>query len=603
MDREKHKHLPLRLASLGVVVSVVLGLLGLRLWQLQILDGDHYAQLADGNRLRIYRTSAPRGLIVDRRGVPLVVNRPSFSVYLLPMELREPDRVLPQLASLLGVAQDGIATRLAKSRTHPFEPVRIRRDVGLRVVTAIEERRTEMQGVLVDAEPVRVYRYRHLAAHVLGYLGEISAEELEVLRPRGYRPGDLIGKAGIEWQYDAVLRGEDGEQVVEVDASGRPLRVLREQAARPGNSVVTSLDRTLQELAEAELADKTGAIVVMDPRNGEILAMASNPTYDPNLFALGISQSAWDRVSGDPRHPLQNRAAASAYEPGSVFKIVTGVAGLRERKATAATRFYCRGSLTLGRWVFRDLVAHGNIDFLTGVAQSCNVMFWELGRDLGPERLYAEARRFGLGERTGVDLPVEAAGLVPSREYKEARWREPWYPGDTLNMAIGQGFVLATPLQVARMAAAIANGGQILQPRLVRAITDADGRVVRRAESRVQRRLDLEPLAMEAMRRGLEAAVARGTGRAAAVSGIAVAGKTGSAETPRGRPHAWFVGYAPAQDARIVVAVLVEHGHRGGLVAAPIARRIIETWHAQSAAAVQSRVESRPPILPAARKP
>ncbi|MDR5684105.1 MAG: penicillin-binding protein 2 [Armatimonadota bacterium] len=583
MDRDKPSHLPMRLASLGVVVSVMLGLLALRLWQLQVLQGEHYAQLAEGNRLRIYRTAAPRGLILDRRGVPLVANRPSFSVSILPLELGEPDRVLPHLAALLGVPEGEIRRRLAGSRTPPFEPVRIRRDVGLRVVTAIEERRTEMRGVVVEAEPVRVYRYRQLAAHVLGYLGEISAQELAVLRPRGYRAGDLIGKAGIERHYDAFLRGDDGEQVVEVDASGRPLRVLREQTARPGRSVVTTLDRELQALAEAELAGRAGAIVAMDPRNGEILAMASNPTYDPNLFAAGISEATWARLSEDPRHPLLNRAVASAYEPGSVFKVVTGLAALADGKATAGSRFYCSGSLTLGRWVFRDLAAHGNIDFLTGVAQSCNVMFWQLGRALGPDRLRAHATMLGLGERTGVDLPSEAEGIIPSREYKQTRWREPWYPGDTLNMAIGQGFVLATPLQIARMAAAIANGGQLVQPRLVRAVVDGEGRVVRRIEARVQRRVDLPPAALQAMRRGLEAVVVRGTGRAAAVPGVAVAGKTGSAETPRGRPHAWFVGYAPADRPQIAVAVLIEHGYRGGLSAAPIARRIVEAWYSASA--------------------
>jgi len=578
MEPEKPRQLATRVASLGVGLTVALGVLALRLWQLQVLQGDYYAQLADTNRLRVHRVPAPRGLVLDRRGVPLVTNRPAFSVSILPMELRDPGRVVPELARLLGVPEQELWTRWERGRRRPFEPVRVRRDVGIRVVTVLEERRQELRGVQVEAEPVRVYPFGTAAAHVLGYLGEVSAEELEALRPRGYRPGDLIGKAGVERTYDAVLRGDDGEQVVEVDAAGRPLRLLREQAARPGNTLVLSLDWELQQEAERQLQGRLGAVVAMDPRTGEILAMASSPSFDPNRFSAGISERDWRRLSQDRRNPLLNRATASAYEPGSVFKVVTGLAALQEGRTTPSSRFLCPGYLQLGRWVFRDLQAHGVVDFTTGVAQSCNVMFWTLGRALGPQRLADYARQLGFGRPTEVDLPLEVAGVIPDPEYKQRTWREAWYPGDTLNMAIGQGFVLVTPLQVARALSAVANGGTLLQPRLARAVLSPDGRLVRTFPPKVQGSLRASPSALAALRRGLEAVVERGTGQAARVEGLRVAGKTGSAETPRGRPHAWFAGYAPADQPRIVVVVLVEHGYRGGLSAAPIARAILERW-------------------------
>ncbi|MDR5708326.1 MAG: penicillin-binding protein 2, partial [Armatimonadota bacterium] len=547
-----------RIAALTAVFTGALGLVGLRLWQLQVLQGAYYDQLAQGNRLRINRLAAPRGLILDRRGIPLATNRPSFSVAVLPMALLDRRRVLEDLSRVLGVPEVEIREKLREAP--PFALVRIQRDVGIRVLTTLEERRADLQGVVVIADPLRSYPRGTLAAHVLGYLGEISGPELQRLRSWGYEAGDLIGKMGVERQYDRLLRGEDGEQVVEVDAAGRPLRMLRQQEGRPGHTVVLTLDLRLQEAAERALGARPGAVVAMDPRTGEILAMASWPSYDPNLFAVGISPEVWRRIAGDRRMPLLNRALAAAYEPGSVFKVVTGLAALHTSAADTSSTFFCPGSLTLGGRVFRDLRAHGRVTFRSGVAQSCNVMFWQLGLRVGPTHLARMARSLGLGERTGVDLPGEVEGIVPTVEYKRQVFGEPWYPGDTLNMAIGQGFTLVTPLQVARMMAAVANGGQVPQPRLLRSILSPEGRVLYTSRPVVLRRLSLPPRAWAAIREGLVAVVEEGTGRAAAVEGLTVAGKTGSAETPRGRPHAWFAGYAPAEDPRLVVVVLVEHG-------------------------------------------
>lgn len=564
-----------RIGHLGLVVILAFALLAGRLWQLQAIEGGHYLELSEQNRIRDYAVPAPRGVIFDRRGQPLVTNRASFTVALLPMEVRDPPRLAEALARLLDVDAAEILARLAEGRRRPFEPVRLRRDVDRRVVVAIEENRLDLPGVVIQAEPVREYLHGALAGHALGYLGEITEAELRT-RP-DYRPGDLIGKTGVERTYDDLLRGQAGRLRVEVDAAGRPGRVLGRQAARPGHSLVLNLDATLQRVAEEQLRGHVGAVVAMDPRTGEVLVLASSPGYDPAVFAGGISPANWRRLTSDRGLPLLNRATEGTYEPGSVFKVVTGTAALAEGVARRESTYACTGALVLGRWVFRDLAAYGTVSFVRGVQVSCNVMFWTLGRAVGPERLARYATALGLGVPTGVDLPAEAAGFIPSVAWKPRAHGEPWYPGDTLNMSIGQGWVLTTPLQVARMLSAIANGGTLVQPVLARRVITPDGREVRAIAGRrtpVPERLPAA--ALETLREGLRAVVEAGTGRAAAVEGLAVAGKTGSAENPRGRPHAWFAGYAPAERPALVVVAFVEHGYRGGIAAAPIAKAIFE---------------------------
>lgn len=564
-----------RVTRIGLIAVLLFLLLAGRLWSLQAIQGDYYRGLSEQNRIRDFAVPAPRGVIYDRRGQPLVTNRAAFTVSVLPMEVRQPGRLADALAALLGMDREEILARIEAGRRRPFEPVPLRRDVGKPVVLAIEENRMDLPGVVIQAEPVREYLQQSFAAHALGYLGEITGDELRA-KP-GYRPGDLIGKSGIERAYDETLRGESGRLRVEVDAAGRPMRVLDRQAAHPGRSLVTNLDTALQAVAEQHLRGKVGAVVAMDPRNGEILALASSPTYDPGLFAGGISAANWRRLTGDRGLPLLNRAAEGTYEPGSVFKIVTGLAALSEGVANRNSVFHCTGSLQLGRWIFRDLAAYGTVNFIRGTQVSCNVMFWTLGRAVGVERLARYATGLGLGGPTGIDLPAESAGLIPTAEWKQQTWKEPWYPGDTLNMAIGQGFVLTTPVQMARVVSAVANGGVLIRPHLARRILAPDGRTVRVfASEGVPAGVTLPPAALQVMRDGLRAVVAGGTGTAAAVPGLEIAGKTGSAENPRGRPHAWFAGYAPAGRPALVVVVFIEHGYRGGLNAAPIARALFE---------------------------
>jgi penicillin-binding protein 2 len=491
------------------------------------------------------------------------------------MEVRQPGRLAEALSTVLAMDRDEILAKIETGRRRPFEPVPLRRDVGKAVVLSIEENRLDLPGVIIEAEPVREYLRQSLAAHALGYLGEITEEELKT--KTGYRAGDLIGKTGVERVYDDMLRGAAGRLRVEVDAAGRPQRVLDRQPTRPGRSLVVNLDATLQAVAEAQLAGKVGAIVAMDPRNGEVLILASSPAYDPALFAGGISASNWRRLTGDRRLPMLNRAAEGTYEPGSVFKIVTGLAALSEGVANRGSVFHCTGSIALGRWVFHDLAAYGTVNFVRGTQVSCNVMFWTLGRALGEARLSRYAMGLGLGQTTGVDLPAEAVGSIPTAEWKQRTWKEPWYPGDTLNMAIGQGFVLTTPLQIARMVSAVANGGTLFRPRLARRLLAADGSEIRTfAPEAEPPSLRVPAGALATLQEGLRAVVAGGTGAAAAVAGLEIAGKTGSAENPRGRPHAWFAGYAPADRPALVVVAFIEHGYRGGLVAAPMVKAIFE---------------------------
>ena len=579
-----------RAAVLGVVFLALFVVLEARLWSMQAIQGPHYLRLSEQNRLRDYIIPAPRGVIYDRRGQPIVTNRAAFTVSVLPMEVKDPAHLAEVLAPVLSMARAEILMRLESGRQRRFEPVTLRRDVHKTIVMTLEEHRLDLPGVIVQAEPVRDHLKGEAGAHALGYLGEITEDELRS-RP-GYRAGGLIGKSGVERVYDNVLRGIDGRQRVEVDAAGRPIRVLSREAAQPGQSLVLNIDADLQAVAETALGNRTGAVVAMDPRNGEILVMVAHPAFDPNQFAGGISPANWKRLTGDRRIPLLNRATEGTYEPGSVFKIVTGLAALSEGVARRDTMFNCTGQLALGRWIFHDLHAYGPVNFMKGVAVSCNIVFWTLGGRLGDERLHRYARMLGLAQPTGIDLPTEASGTIPSAEWKRRIYKEPWYPGDTMNMAIGQGYVVVTPVQVARMLSAVANGGTLFAPRLARRVLAADGSEVMSYAPVSSGKLAVAPESLATLREALRMAVEWGTGTAAAVPGLAVAGKTGSAENPRGIPHAWFAGYAPADRPALVVVAFVEHGFRGGVTAAPIAKAIFAA--AQQALLAASNDGARP---------
>jgi len=565
-----------RLTVLLTVITGLLAILAIRLWQIQVVQGDYFLRLSEENRVRVTPIPAPRGVIMDQRGRPLAVNRPAFTVALLPKEMRHAAQEVRVVARLLGMDPAEITHRLAATQDRPSAPVRLRWDVPKQVVAALEESALDLPGVLVEVDPVREYLYHDLAAHLLGYVGEINEQELRTLRGQGYELGDLIGKDGVERTYDRYLRGHDGENQAEVDAQGRIVRTIGTIPAKPGNAVVLGLDLDVQRAAEDGLGNRLGAVIAMDAHTGTILALVSHPAFDPNLFAAGITPAAWTGLLRDPRTPLVDRAIQGAYPTGSVFKIVTGSAALELGLVRPGTRFYCPGYYTLGDRVFHDHETHGDVNFLDAIAKSCDVVFWTLSRPVGPDHLAEYARMFGMGRASGIDLPLEGAGVIPDPAWKDRTFKQPWYGGDTLNMAVGQGYVLATPLQVARMVAAVGNGGDLVTPHVVAEIHAPDGRVVSQVAPPPGGRVRLSPQTMAVLQAGLAAVVTRGTAASIQIPGMTVAGKTGTAENIHGKPYAWFAGYAPAEAPRVVVVALVEDVGFGAEYAAPIVQRVLE---------------------------
>lgn len=549
-----------------------------KLYQVQILEGAHYRELAEGNRIRLLSITPPRGEIWDRKGKVIATNRPTFVISVIPFEGNKKESLM-LLSKITKIPYTEIKKKLDNA-SNSLQPVNILLDADIEIVGKIKELEDKLPGVLVNTEVIRYYPYKDIASHILGYIGEVSKEELNTLGKEGVKMGDTIGKVGIEREYQKELAGIPGGQQVEVDAMGRPIKVLGMISPTPGSTVVTTIDLDLQQLAEKSLEKRglPGAVVVMDPRNGDILAMASYPGYDPNKFAKGITSGEWNELLS-PKRPLLNRAIGSAYPPGSTFKIVTALAALRSNVVDKNSTFYCPGYLMIGNRRFKDWTAHGRINFLDAIAESCDVTFYTLGLKVGAEALAKYARMLGLGKLTGVDLPGEISGLIPEPSWK----REPWYLGDTANMAIGQGYVQVTPIQMAVMVMAIANDGKIYRPRIVSEIIHQDGsRVVQpvtliRDISAFKKEIDI-------IKEGMERVVERGTGTPARLVGIKVAGKTGTAENfpsrenPKGKAHAWFIAYAPAEDPKIAVSVLVEQGEHGSSTSAPIAAELIDYY-------------------------
>lgn len=562
---------PHRLALLRWLGVAAFALLLGRLVQLQVVQATELRRASEQNRIRRVREPAPRGTITDRAGRVLASSRPAYVVTMLPSrQAAERQAVLARLEPLLGLAAGSLERRLQSFGRLSPEAMTVATDVGFPTLARLEEHSPFLPGVGVQVRAVRSYPLGRLACHVLGYVREIGPEELAARPGRGYHQGDLIGKSGVEKWAEQTLRGREGGQQVEVDAHGRLVKELGRVQPQPGESLTLTLDVPTQQAAEAGLAGRRGAAVALDPNTGEVLALASSPGFDPNWFAGDLSPAHWRRLNARDR-PQQNRALSGRYEPGSVFKIVTASAALEAGVAGPASRFSCPGYYRLGSWRFGcwNRAGHGSIGFLEGFAQSCNVVFMTLGRRVGGQGLAAMARRLGFGAPTGLEIGPESSGLVPDPEWKRRRRHQPWYPGDTVQMAIGQGDMLVTPLQAAVEVAAIANGGQRVQPHLVRAIGG------HRLPAPPAVPIGLSADTVRFVQEGLRAVVARGTARSLAGLGVAVAGKTGTAQNPHGHDHAWFVGYAPADQPRVAVAVLVEGGGHGGTAAAPIAGRMI----------------------------
>ena len=572
-----------RIRVLGWLIVLVIAVLSARLGYLQVYDGEYYAGLADGNRIRLIPAMAPRGTFYDRNGTLLVTNRPGFTVSLLPLTAPISPDVIARLSELLKVPQEEIQKKI---QAHSgFDPIRIKNDVGPEITTIIEEQKSSYPGVVIEVQPIRNYIYKEQGAHTFGYVSEISDDELEKRKADGYKSGDIIGKFGLEKVYDHELRGVNGGEQVEVDVTGKPVQVLGRKEPVPGCDLVLTIDQKIQAAAEraidtqlVKIGAKAAAAVVMNPQTGEVLAMVSRPAFDPNLFAHGISSKDWKVINDNPNFPMDNKTITGEYPPGSTFKIVTGVAALSDGKVTPEEKILDTGH----HWIIPKGNAEGEalgwINFTEALAHSDNVYFYEMGNRLGIDALERYARMFGLGQKTGINLPYESEGLVANKAYKKKVFDDDWYLSETFDAAIGQGFNLVTPLQAAMVMSEIAADGKRYQPYLVQRIVAPDGSTVKAFQPVLLSQLDVRPDIIHLVQQGLRDVTKFGT--AASVFGanfpVDIAGKTGTAENPHGRDHGWFVAYGPFGNPNIVVAVIVEQGGFGSQSAVPIGKKILE---------------------------
>ncbi len=582
-----------------VFLAVAFLLIFVRLWSLQVIKGAEYRRMSENNRIRILEAPADRGMLLDRKGRVLAHNRPSFQALLVPEDLSGNPEVLDRVKDLLKLGADDIQQKLksAKGRT-PFKPLRIKTDIDWQELALLEANRVYLPGLLVDVRSTRAYNYGDLASHLIGYIGEIDENELKQPKSPAYRMGSAIGKYGIEYQWEDVLRGTDGGRQIEVDAMGREIKPLRSVEPSPGNSLFLTVDLDVQRAAEAAFKDKNGVCIAMDPKTGRILAMVSKPSFDPALFAGNVSPEDWKSLMENPFHPLQNKGIQGQYPPGSVFKIITAIAGLESKIITPKTQITCTGAFPYGNRDFRCYKesGHGTIDLHQAIVQSCDVYFYQLGLKIGVDRIARYAGEFGLGKKTGIPLPHERPGIVPSSSWKQKRLGAPWYSGETLSLAVGQGYITTTPLQLVTMMSAVANGGILHLPQVVEKVTDIRGTLLTEYPPTETGRTTISEETLLFIREALRGAVnePHGTGGAAIIKGVDVSGKTGTAQVVRMaqdfkrgdmdrmplkfRDHAWFVAFAPFENPQIAVAVLVEHGGFGGAVAAPIAKKVIETY-------------------------
>ncbi|MGK7888813.1 MAG: penicillin-binding protein 2 [Leptolyngbyaceae cyanobacterium] len=562
---------------MGCITLVLAGGVGVRLFYLQLVQGDRNRQLADENRIRLLPKPPERGRILDRYGNVLAENRVSYGVYFWPFDSDGTNReaLIERLAQILKLPSQEIRDRLDQAGENTPTLVRIARDVGIPELTALLEYQSELKGVQIEAETERVYPNGDLAAHVLGYTGEISQENLIELRDEGYRLGDIVGQSGAEIAFESELRGEWGGQQIEVDGLGQVLQVLGEKLPQRGSDVRLTLDLELQRAAEAALGDLRGAVVAIDPRNGAVRAMVSRPTYDPNAFATAISSEEWEDIQ-QREFPLVNRAL-QGFPPASTFKFVTTTAAIESGTYAPNTilptfAYYEMGGIRFGDW---NRAGFGPLGFVGAIAWSSDTFFYQTAVKMGGETLIDWTRRYGFGEKTGIELwREEAAGLVPDDAWKRENIGERWFPGDSINMSIGQGYLLASPLQVAVMFAVVANGGDLVTPHQLQ-----DGEVSRQWRTS----LGISDTTMQILEDGARQVLTRGTGIKVNSPLVTLAGKSGTAEDPPRLSHAWFGAYGPYNDPErepeiVVVAFGENSGGGGSATTGPIVREILEAY-------------------------
>jgi penicillin-binding protein 2 len=591
MTPEMYETVRRMLVFVVLAVSLLFGFLILRLWYLQLVKGNEFSQKSESNRVR-YRDLPPwRGMIYDANKTVLVNNRESYDVLVILEDVPDAKELAKNLGQLLKMNYLDILTKIMTAQEdNVARTIRIKEDLTMDEVALLETFKYELPGVVIQIQPKREYQTDSLGCHIIGYLGEITDGQLKSGKFPNNKMGDDVGKCGVELGYNDVLTGQRGSRQVEVDAHGRELRVMHNSPSSPGANIYLTIDWRLQAKAEAVLKGKVGALVAMDPQTGKILAMASSPSYDQKMFSGTVSPQYWKELISNKDHPLENRVLKGQYPPGSTFKIVMSVAGLEEGVIAPQSTFTCHGAMRLGNHDFHCHSRHGTISLYRALVQSCDIYYYNVGLKLGIDRIAKWGRKFGLGATSGLILDSEKPGLMPSAEWKKRRFHEAWQEGETPSVAIGQGYDLATPLQMVRVAAALGNGGNIYVPTVVDKIVNPDGEIAYQFKPQIASRLDASPKTLEAVRRACWGVVREGTGKAGRLGFVDVGGKTGTSQVVslgkegkgknrrKTQDHAWFVAFAPVENSQIAVAVIIEHGGHGGTTAAPPAREVMREF-------------------------
>jgi penicillin-binding protein 2 len=602
-----------RIIAFVVAVAAIFIVLVWRLADTQLRNGAYYEYLANLNQLRTIPVTAPRGLLYDRNGIVIARNRPSFVVQVVPMQLHDPNAEMRELSTILAVAEPVLWQRLLHQNgvtyktfddlaaAIPLGPVTIAEDLTTATVGRFSERADELPGMSVELVPVRDYPYGTLASHAIGYVGQISQSQYERLKSKGYSPNDTIGEDGLEMTYDALLRGKPGGRQIKVNSAGQAVASVGDFAAVPGDDLDLTLDWPLQRAAESAMATQIkvvaseighrigGSAIVEDPNTGAILALVSQPNFDPADFAAGISGKKYEGYLTDPLLPLFNRAISGAYPTGSTFKMITSSAALQSGVLDEDSTRFCAGSYDLNGFIFNDDApgGHGTLTVRPAIARSCDVFFFQVGNELGIARLDKYAAAYGIGKKTGIDIPGETSGTLPTPAWKKKVVKDDWYSGDTVNMSIGQGFLEASPIQLLRVVSAVANGGELYTPYLVADARDPHGRIVKRFGPRPQGDVGVSAQNLAIVREGMLGAIEDpyGTAHNVDIPGFHYAGKTGTAENfptidnPQGRNHAWFVCFAPYDHPKIAVVVFMDQsGGFGAVNAAPVAQAIVSSY-------------------------
>ena len=604
-----------RITGAMICVLVAFVIILLRLLYLQVVMGEEYLTLSLNNRIRLQSIDPPRGLICDRNAHVLAENRPSFDVTITLKDARPVEQTIARLSEFIEVPAPDLMQKLSSSKgVSAYKPIALQQDISRDALAAIEAHKYDLPGIAINVKLARHYLNEKDAAHLIGYLSEINSEELSGGKFPERRRGDFIGKFGAEKAFEKYLRGRRGGRQVEVNANGRVVRVLKTVPAEPGQNIYLTIDLALQKKAESLLQGVVGAAVAMEPNSGRILALASSPSFDQNYFADGMSHEQWDSLISNPFRPMENKAIQGEYPPGSTYKIITALAGLEEGVIDASTEFFCPGYHRFGNRVYRcwKRGGHGHVNLAKALEESCDVYFYQVGQLLGVDRLAWYAKASGLGLPTGINLGREGRGLIPTAAWKKERIGNPWQRGETLSVAIGQGFNLATPLQMVGVASAVANGGTRYKPMILDVIKSADGQLVFQNKPEVVGKIPVSPANLELVKKGLWEVVngESGTARASRLADIDISGKTGTSqvisrrkddnqpeeERPAHlRPHAWFVAYAPSAAPKIAVAVLIEHGEHGSSAAAPVAAELIKSFLRTGEAARWAKAQSGAP--------